>query len=39
MEIGVAYGLRGRNLANEMYTGKVETTFYTTFHVFVFSQS
>ena len=39
MEIGVGQGLRGRNLADERYTGKEETTSYTTFHVFVSSQS
>ena len=39
MEIGVGYGLGGRNLAVEGYTGKVKTTFCTTFHVFQISKS
>ena len=38
-EIGVGWGLAGRDLSDESYTGKVETTFYTTFHIFVSSQS
>ena len=38
-EIGVGWGLGGSGLADERYTGIVETTFYTTFHVSVSSQS
>ena len=38
-EIGVGWGLGGKDLGDERYTGIIEITLHTTFHFSVFSQS